>query len=189
MGLMSGTGRDRGRIPGVAEEPDPPFGELLRACSSTAVHLEMRDSYTPDDPWFLAWLAGDEEEFRRRLSPRPWLDLIAEVTSRGVQVRRARIMSEPVTDYIRFEHATTGSNVAAGEQIRWLPRQLATGLLLPANDFWVFDGRQAQFNYFSGAGDFLDTRLSPDLVIAAQCAAAFDAVWERAIPHQDYRLA
>ena len=189
MALMSGTGRDRGHIPGVAEEPDPPFDVLLRACSSSAVHLEMRDSYTPDDPWFLAWLAGDEEEFQRRLSPRPWLDLIAEVTSRGMQVRRARIVSEPVTDYIRFEHATTGSNVAAGEQVRWLPRQLATGLLLPANDFWVFDGRQAQFNYFSGAGDFLDTRLSPDPVIGAQCAAAFDAVWELAIPHQEYQLA
>lgn len=122
-------------------------------------------------------------------TPGHGLDLIREVTGRGVRVRRARVVSEPVTDYIRFEHATTGSNVAAGEQVRWLPRHLATGLLLSANDCWVFDGQQAQFNYFSGPGEFFGTRLSAVPEIAAQCAAAFEAVWERAIPHQDYELA
>lgn len=188
MGPTSEASRVLGRIPGVAEEPDPPFDTLLRACGSSAVHLELRDSYDGGDPWFRAWLAGDEEEFQRRLAPRPWLDLIGEVTGRGVDIRRVRVVSEPVSDYIRFEHATTASNVAAGEQIRWLPRHLATGLLLPANDFWVFDGQRAQFNYFSGGGEFLQTRLSPDPAIAAQCAAAFEAVWERAVPHQDYEL-
>jgi hypothetical protein len=171
----------------VAEEPDPPFAQLLRECVSFAVHLEMRDSYTPTDPWFQAWQAGDRDEFERRLR-RPWLDLIREVTGRGVRVRRARVMSEPVTDYIRFEHATTGSNVSAGEEVRWLPRHLATGLLLPANDCWVFDGQRAQFNYFSGGGEFLDTRLSAQPEIVEQCAAAFGAVWERAVPHETYQL-
>jgi hypothetical protein len=183
----STAGRDRDRIPGAAEQPDPPFPELLRACTSSAVHLEMRDAYTPDDPWFQAWMAGDREEFERQLT-RSWLDLISEVSGRGVRVRRARVVSEPLTDYIRFEHATTGSNVTAGEEVRWLPRHLATGLLLPANDYWVFDGQRAQFNYFSGPGEFLDTRLSEDPAIVKQCAAAFEAVWERAIPHQDYHL-
>ena len=110
------------------------------------------------------------------------------MTSRGVWVRRARIISEPVTDYIRFEHATTESNARVGEDVRWLPRHLATGLLLPANDYWVFDGQRVRFNYFSGPGEFLDTRLCDDPVIISQCAAAFEGVWERAIPHQDYHL-
>jgi len=173
--------------PRVAEEPESKFPELLRACTSSAVHLEMRDGYTPDDPWFQAWLAGDREDFQRRLT-RPWLDLIREVTTRGVQVRRARVVSEPASDYIRFEHATTDSNASAGEDIRWLPRHLATGLLLPANDYWVFDGQRAQFNYFSGAGQFLETRTGDDPAIVKQCAAAFEAVWERAFSHQDYQL-
>jgi hypothetical protein len=94
----------------------------------------MRDAYTPADPWFQAWLVGDWQEFERRLA-RPWLDLIREVTGRGVKVRRARVISEPVTDYIRFEHATASSNVAAGEDVRRLPRHLATGPLLPARSW------------------------------------------------------
>jgi hypothetical protein len=80
-------------------EPTVPFADLLRGCTRLAVHLEMRDSYTPEHPWFLAWRDGDTAEFERRLR-RPWLDLIREVTGHGVQVRRARIVSEPVSEYI-----------------------------------------------------------------------------------------
>jgi hypothetical protein len=36
----------------------PPFSELIAATTTSAVHLEMRDAYTPDDPQFLDWLAG-----------------------------------------------------------------------------------------------------------------------------------
>jgi hypothetical protein len=147
----------------------------------------MRDAYTPSDPWFQAWLTGAREEFERRIS-RPWLDLVREVTSRGVQVRRARVISEPVTEYIAFEHATTDSNVAAGEQVRWLPRRAASDLLFPGNDCWVFDDRLVRFGYFSGVGEFLGTELCDDPVVVSRCAAAFEAVWERAVPHGEHQL-
>jgi hypothetical protein len=163
------------------------FEEILRACTMSAVHLEMRDIYTPSDPWFLAWRAGDHEEFQRRLA-RPWLELVRQVTSRGVTARRARVISEPVTEYIRFEHATTGSNVAAGEQVSWLPRRNASDLLLPGNDCWIFDSRLVRFAYFSGDGDFLGAELSDDPVAVKQCATAFEAVWARAVPHGKYQL-
>ena len=186
MEPTSAAGRDRGRIPGVTERAVPPFEDLLRACTVSAVHLELRDVYTPSDPWFQAWLTGNRGEFERRLV-RPWLDLIREVTGRGVLVRRARVISEPVTEYIAFEHATTESNVAAGEQVRWLPRRGSSDLLLPGNDCWVFDNQRVQFNYFSGRGDFLAAELSDDPVVVKQCAAAFEAVWERAVPHGEYQ--
>jgi hypothetical protein len=74
--------------------------------------------------------------------------VIREITGRGVAVRRLRVVSEPVTDYIRFEHATTGSNIDAGEQVRWLPRRRTADLLLPGCDCWVFDGRRVLLSYF-----------------------------------------
>jgi hypothetical protein len=151
------------------------------------VHLEMRDVYTPSDPWFQAWLAGRDEEFGRGLE-RPWLDLVREVTGRGVAVRRARVVSEPVSDFIAFEHATTASNVEAGEQVRWLPRRLASDLVLPGNDFWVFDGGLVRFGYFSGDGDVLGHELVAEPAVTDSCVAAFEAVWERAIPHDEYQL-
>ena len=187
MEPTSAAGEDRARTRGRPDQPAPSFENLLRECNSSAIHLEMRDVYTPSDPWFRAWLADDRGEFERRLS-RPWLDLVREVTGRGVQVRRVRVISEPTTDYIAFEHATTGSNVAAGEQVRWLPRRAACGLLLPANDCWVFDARLVRFAFFSGDGLFLATELCDDPMIVNQCSTAFEAVWARAVPHGEYQL-
>jgi hypothetical protein len=151
------------------------------------VHLEMRDVYTPGDSWFEAWRRGDQEEFERRLS-RPWLDLVRRVTRRGVRVRRVRVVSEPVSDYIAFEHATTSSNVEAGEQVRWLARRTAGGLLLPANDCWVFDEHVVRFAFFDGNGQFLGTELCDDPTIAGDCTAAFEGAWDRAVPHDRYQL-
>jgi hypothetical protein len=171
----------------LTADSDVAFSELLRACTRSAVHLEMRDSYTPHHPWFAAWRRGDAEEFERRLH-RPWLDLIREVTGRGVTVRRARIVSEPVSDYIRFEHATTASNVTAGERVRWLPRRRASDLCLPGNDFWVFDDRLVQFNHFTGDGESAGQENIDDPTVIKLCAAAFEAVWERGIDHSEYMI-
>ncbi|MGW7386740.1 DUF6879 family protein [Streptomyces sp. NPDC054794] len=101
----------------------------------------MRDGYMRSDPRFVAWQSGVREDpADSDPGRRPWLRLVAELTGRGVEVRRARIVSEPVSDYIRFEHHLTVPNVAAGEQVRWLPRRRASRLALPGNDFWLFDG-------------------------------------------------
>ena len=36
----------------------PPFSELIANTRASAVHLEMRDAYTPNDQRFRDWLAG-----------------------------------------------------------------------------------------------------------------------------------
>lgn len=165
----------------------PPFSDLIAATTRSAVHLESRDVYTPSDPLYQDWLAG-------RPVPVPalpeWRDLVRFHTARGVRFRRARIVSEPLSDYIRYEHYITDeSNAAAGEEIRWLPRMKAGGLLVPANDFWVLDGRLVRFGYFAGDGEFLEHELTDDPETARTCAEAFERVWEVSTPHADYRPA
>lgn len=170
---------------------EPGFDELLAAARHSAVHLEMRDSYGVGDE------AEDFEQWRRTgqrdQDPTsrywaPWVDLIRDTVARGVAVRRARVVSEPVTDYIRYEHAGTTVNLQAGEQVRWLPRRQASDIALPGNDCWVFDGETVLFNHFSGDGSWSapgwEVRTEPGVVQLA--AAAFEAVWERGIPHEKY---
>ena len=90
----------------------------------------------------------------------PGMSSSATHVARGVRFRRARIVSEPVADFIRFEYeATAGLNVAAGEEVRWLPRRRASDLCLPGNDFWVFDGRLVRFHHFSGDGDIVEDEM------------------------------
>jgi hypothetical protein len=108
--------------------------------------------------------------------------------ARGVRFRRARVVSEPLAPYIRFEHfITDATNIAAGEDVRWLPRRLASDLCLPGNDLWLFDDRLVRFHHFSGEGEIVEDELCTDSAVIRMCAAAFESIWERAIPHADYR--
>lgn len=171
--------------------PAPPFSELFAACRTSAVHLEMRDSY--DDPEEAAELNAWREGFRydpedRSSWWRPWLDLVSQTVSRGVEIRRARIVSEPISQYTHFLYDVTFANVAAGEKVRWLPRRRASDLPLPGNDFWVFDGQLVRFGYFSGEGTYLGDELEDDPAVVKLCADAFEAVWDRAIPHEQYQV-
>jgi hypothetical protein len=163
---------------------EPPFSELIAATTTSAVHLETRDAYTPDDPAFLDWKAG-----RPVAAPAgaAWYDLVREHTARGVSFRRARIISEPLADYARFEFQSTEVNISAGELVRWLPRHTAPGLLIPLADYWVFDDKLVRFGFFAGDGAFLRHELADDPEVARVCAEAFERVWELATPHGDYR--
>ncbi|MEU9115762.1 DUF6879 family protein [Streptomyces sp. NPDC048483] len=164
----------------------PPFEELFRNCQRSAIHLEMRDGYMKSDPAFIDWSAGHAIEPATRWGD--WLRLVREATSRGVEVRRARIVSEPVSAYIRFEYEVTeGLNLAAGEKVRWLSRRKATDIALPGNDFWLFDAGLVLVNHFDGNGDSLEHEVTTDPKVAELCAAAFEGVWERAVPHAEYQ--
>ena len=165
---------------------EPASYELFRSARRSAVHLEMRDMYTPEDPDYRDWREG------RRFNPAErwadWFNLISATVARGVIVRRARVISEPVTDFIRFEYEVTKDhNIAAGEQVRWLPRQHATDLALPGNDFWVFDSEVLIINHFAGDGSWVGEERCDDPVTAKLCAYAFEQVWKRATPHEHYR--
>lgn len=165
---------------------EPTTYELFRSAERSAMHLETRDAYTPDDPDWNEWKAGGRFNPAERWSD--WFDLMRETTGRGVQVRRARIVSEPVSDYIHFEYdVTAGHNVAAGELVRWLPRRQTAGLTVPPTDFWVFDEQIVVWNHFDGNGSWVGEERADDPELAKVCAASFDSVWERAIPHQEYR--
>lgn len=100
------------------------------------------------------------------------MPLVQDAVARGVVMRRARIVSEPVTDYIRYEHAITPLNLQVGEDVRWLPRRRASDIPLPGNDFWLLDERLMQFHHFTGTGDWAPDgkERTTDPAEAALCA-------------------
>lgn len=165
------------------------WDELFTSARAEALHLEMRDWYAVDDEKerlarFLEVGHRDAEaEYEQR---RPWLEMVQAATGRGLSVRRARIVSEPVSDYIRFEYEGTAAAVESGEQVRWLPRKRASRLALPGNDFWLFDETTVLFNHFTGGGGSAGQELVTDPDVARLCKTAFETVWAVAIPHGEY---
>lgn len=166
------------------------FAERLATAERWAFHLELRDSYGVENEAdaFAAFRRGEWTEALELEDRQSWLDLVGAATSRGVAVRRARVVSMPVTDYIRYEHAGTQMNVDAGEEVRWLERRQASSLKLPGNDFWLFDEALIQFNIFDGPGNWAHTDYSEDADVIAFCLDSFHEVWSRAVPHADFKI-
>lgn len=170
--------------------PAPSFEDLLDSAQTHALHLELRDAYAVGEErevydTFLSdgSVPADDSDYWSG-----WLPLVQRTVARGVKVLRARIISEPVTDYIRFEHAITDANLRAGEQVRWLPRRRASTLALPGNDFWLIDDQVVRFNVFSGDGEAQEPDHTQDPQAIKLCTEAFRSVWNLAIPHADYRI-
>lgn len=163
--------------------------KLIATFTTEAIHLEMRDIYATqiEKDRFSRWLAGEtldpaaEEQWWR-----PWRDIMSEHMKAGKTMRRLRIVSEPVTDYIRFEWTDAEQLLKAGEEVRWLPRHRASALLLPGNDFWLFDNQTVAFTHFSGIGEVVGHELTTDPGIARQCKDSFEAAWTISTPHSEY---
>lgn len=166
------------------------WARMFASCRVSAYHLEMRDTYgvAEEAADIQAWREGRFGPAEDAASKAGWLELMREATGRGVSVRRARIVSEPVSEYIRFEHAGTPQNIAAGEDVRWLPRTRASALALPGSDFWLLDRQTVLFNHFTGDGGWLGHEVTKEPRVTDLCADAFEDVWELAIPHGDYVL-
>jgi hypothetical protein len=176
----------------VAQElTDQEWADLFQGTKKEACHLEMRDWYGVGDEveMFADFRGGRPWTYAAQARHRAhWLDLVRATTGRGVSMRRARIVSEPVSEYIAFEHAGTCLNVDAGEAVRWLPRPLASGIALPGNDLWLFDGDRVLFNLFSGDGAWAGCQLVDDPAVVELSRNAFAAVWAAAIPHESYQI-
>ncbi len=54
---------------------------------------------------------------------------------------------------------------------------------------WIFDDKIVQFNVFDGNSRWTHTDFSEDAAVIARCTAMFEAVWERAVPHDKYTIA
>jgi hypothetical protein len=89
------------------------------------------------------YAAGYEEEaIRRFLAGKPpdpgfiglWLERVAAATGAGRQMQRVHVVTEPLSDYLRYEMDGYRLTVAAGEDAGILPRSVARQLELPGEE-------------------------------------------------------
>lgn len=151
-----------------------------------AVHLEARDAYgtAVELPYMAKWAAGEPDDLHWL---QDWCSTLRDHVAAGRSVRRARIVSEPLSDYQRWSHSIAGPMVNAGEDIRWVPRRLVSSLALPGNDYYLFDDRLVVFLIYAGNGLSTDIVTSTDPADIRLCRSAFEAVWKVSIAHSDYQ--
>jgi len=161
------------------------YAALFPQVKRQALHLEMRDCYGTEAeiPHLAKWAAGEPDDLGWL---RPWCTLVRDATAAGKVFRRARVVSEPLSDYQRWAYSLTAPMVEAGEDIRWVPRGRASELMFPGNDFWLFDGELLVFLVFAGNGQVTGRPASTDAGLIARCRASFEAAWALSIPHRAY---
>jgi len=159
---------------------------LVHGFEKEAIHLETRDAYgtAVELPYMARWAAGEPDDLEWLQG---WCSKIREHADHGRRVRRARIVSEPLSEYQRWSHSIADPMVDAGEDIRWVPRALVSEIGIPGNDFYLFDDRLAVFLLYEGSGLIKGKHASDDPAVIALCRKAFEAVWELAIPHREYK--
>lgn len=161
--------------------------ELCRGITKSFVHLETRDDYGTEveQPHMAKWRRGEPDD---RAWLGWWLEMLRGHRAAGRTCRRARVVSEPVSDYQRWTLSHAEAFVDAGEDIRYLPRPRLTTVALPGSgDFYVFDDELVLFLHYAGNGTNASFEMTEDPQTVRACEQVFETVWDLATPFREYR--
>ena len=156
----------------------PSLGEAFESFQQEAMRLEGLPIYRVDeetDAW-AAFTAGRKPDMSFHEG---WLDHVRQVVASDRRHLRIRLLSDPPTDYERFElEHPYPLNVAAGEEVRTLTG--ATEL----TDCWIFDRRLVYRMVYDEAGKFLSAEpLSESSAVVAEVYK----LWEAGAPLLPHR--
>ncbi|MGH3941158.1 MAG: DUF6879 family protein [Pseudonocardiaceae bacterium] len=163
------------------------FGQFQRSC----FRLETLQRYGG---------SGEEDSIRTFLAgatPQPhpgkqeWMALIRAATHDRRTMQRVHVVTEPCTDYVRFEVAWSYAySVAAGEDVRIIPLTAGQGwpseLPLPGGDFWLFDDTELFDMRYNTEGTWIGIDHSTDPDSVRQACRWRDAALRLAQPWAAY---
>lgn len=117
-----------------------------------------------------------------------WVSVIRNAVSTGRRMERVHVVTEPLSEYIRYELTCSyGPNVAAGEDIRILPvRQGEWPGDLPREDYWLFDSSDLWSMTYDDAGAFLRADLIRDPAAIVRACYWRDAAMHQAVTYDEY---
>jgi hypothetical protein len=143
--------------------------ETLDHYDSPASHAAF-ERFRAGQPFLTPWRAA-------------WDAMLAKETDK--QFSRVHVVSEPLTEYLRFELICYRSGAAAGEDIRILPRRLAP-TDLPPFDYWLFDSQAAAIMSYDTQGTWLSTEFVTDPAFVADCCRWRDVTMRDSISLDEY---
>lgn len=144
------------------------LGDLLAGFSKSAFRFETRERYnsTVGKEPFRKFLAGEPDHYEWH---RPWMDKIRRDLTAGKVWQRVRIVSVPLSDYTRYGIQVAQLGIQAGEDIRYLRRDVAESLGLMPFDAWLLDSCQLVHLHFNDDDDtFKGADLVTDRAVVAQ---------------------
>lgn len=164
-------------------ERGEPFAHLFGEFARSAWRWECQGEYrepAESEP-FRLWRAGRGDDTWLR----PWADQVRAYRRAGKTFQRARMLTEPPTEYLRWMLDVTRLNVEAGEDIRWIDERRARAMDAPRDDFYLFDDDRVAVLKFDERG-VSGAELIDDPDVVGEYRAWRDRVWPVAVPHARY---
>ena len=160
------------------------FGQFRHS----AWRLEIQGWYDePDEgPLIARWLRdGDQAPTLAWFAD--WPEVIAEQAMQGKRYSRVRVLTDPLTDYLRWQLGViTPPAIRAGEDIRVLAADLAATLSLGTADFWMFDDELVALLEFEH-GAVTGAQLIDDPQAVEPFHAIRATAWDHAVRFEEYR--
>lgn len=167
---------------------DEGFNRLFRDFRRTAFRLETLQRYdvTYEQEEFARFLAGESRgEFPGIKS---WCETVAAAAAAGKYMHRVHVITEPISDYVRFECGWAYEHtVPAGEDVRLIV--VAEGdwpAEIPHYDYWLFDSADLVAMHYDEQGKFLFGELTDDPDRIGQANQWRDLAVARSIPYRQY---
>lgn len=117
-----------------------------------------------------------------------WVGELRAWRAQGKRMARVRVVTEPLSDDARYLLDVARVNVAAGDEIRYLPRQRAQELELglPDEDYWIFDAKVAAIIHFDEDDRPVGHELIEDPAQIVQRLHWFDAAWHYSVSREEF---
>jgi hypothetical protein len=170
----------------VEDITDDGLTQLTSSFRRSMVNLETRDAYGTETelPHMARWARGESDDFEWL---QDWCQRMRDHSKAGRTMRRAKIVSEPLSDYQRWAYSVTAPMVEAGEDIRWVPRRAISTICVPGNDFYLFDDQLVVFLHYAGSGLNTAFTSTSDPAVVEMCRDSFEKVWSLSIDHSAYK--
>ncbi len=151
------------------------FKEPFLSFTKSAFRLETLPEYKVDyeENLIADYIAGKEVEYKNEHIDW-WLDLVQDRTAKSMNFERVHVVSEPLTDYLRFKLGVAYPKTsAAGERIRLITEDNFDDICdedefdtvfnrWGALDFWLFDDSRLFIMDYADDGTWLGINESFD---------------------------
>jgi hypothetical protein len=166
----------------------PEFVDRFHQFRYSMYRLETLQVYgnSGEDDAFAAYRARQPIPVTPEL--REWTQMIRAHARAGRTMQRVHVVTEPLSDYIRFELTGYAPNVEAGEDVRIIPvpegKPWPAGL--PHHDYWLFDSHELYDQHYDADGMWLGTEVVMDPMRIVDACRWRDAALDQAVPWKDY---
>ena len=135
------------------------------------------------------------EKFKKRnpyigSKERQWFSQLKKTKQKGVKIQRTRIISLPLSDYLRYEINFWQHSIKNGEEILFLDKKdyirIKSKLKIKSKDFWMFDDKVLVIFYYDSKGRWLNEKIITNNKVINNYKKLKKELIKHAVPMYDF---